>query len=132
MITDPIADLLTQIRNAQTAGHTSTKTRASTKKANILSVLLDEGYIANFEAVEDSNGKPYFKIYLRYTKEGTPVIKEIKRLSKPGRRLYVGKEDLPMHYGGLGIVVVSTSKGVLTAHNAKQQGLGGELICSLF
>lgn len=132
MITDPIANLLTQIRNASRAGHVTTSTPDSKKKQAILKVLVDEGYIANFESTKDADGKPRLKIYLRFTNAGKPVVREINRLSKPGRRVYVGKDKLPKFRGGLGVVVVSTSQGMLSDREARKRGLGGELICSVF
>ena len=132
MVTDQISDLLTRIRNAQGVKHPSVVVPASKAKASVLEVLQSEGYIAGFELQEDENKKPILNVQLRYTETGLPVIKEIKRLSKPGRRLYVAKEKIPVNRGGLGTVIVSTSKGVLSDRVAREQGVGGELICSVF
>lgn len=132
MITDPIADFLTQLRNAQLARHESTVVPASSKKARILDVLIAEGYVASYEGFEEAGNKKYFRVNLRYASNGDPVIRELKRLSKPGRRQYVSKEELPVFRGGLGTVVVSTSKGVVTSTEAKKLGIGGELLCSVF
>ncbi len=132
MTTDRIADLLTRIRNAQLAGHPTTMVGASREKERILKVLADEGYISRYEAVTDENDKPAIKIYLRYTKYGTPVVREISRISKPGKRVYVAKDSIPHHKGGLGVMLVSTSQGVLTDREARKIGVGGELICSIF
>lgn len=132
MVTDQLADLLTRIRNAQKAGHPTVKVPASKTKERVLKVLLDEGYIAQVEAIKDEADKPCLKIYLRYANDESPVIREIQRLSKPGRRVYVGVEDIPVVKGGLGLVVVSTSKGMMSDRLARKEGLGGELICSVF
>lgn len=132
MVTDQIADLLTRIRNAQGVSHPSVYVPASTVKESILKVLQDEGYIASYEKAEDENKKPVLKVHLRYTATGNPVIREIKRLSKPGRRAYVSKDEIPVNRGGLGTVIVSTSKGVISDKAAREQGIGGELICSVF
>jgi small subunit ribosomal protein S8 len=132
MITDQIADLLTQIRNAQRVGHPSVSVPASGTKQKILTVLQSEGYIDRYERIEEEKGKARLKIYLRYSVDGRPAIKEIKRLSKPGKRLYVVKEKIPVYKEGLGVVVVSTSRGMLSDRDARRLGVGGELICSVF
>ena len=132
MVTDQIADLLTRVRNAQRAGHPSVYVPASGTKERILNLLVAEGYIANVERLEREEGKPEFKVYLRYDNRGEPVIREINRLSRPGRRLYVQKDDIPRNRGGLGVVILSTSKGVLSDRDARKEGVGGELICSVF
>ena len=132
MVTDQIADLLTRIRNALLAGHPVAYSPASTKKERILDLLTAEGYIAGFEKGEDANGKPQLAIKLRYDKRGAPVIRELKRISKPGKRIYVGKDEVPRNRGGLGMLVVSTSKGVVSDKEARKEGVGGELICSVF
>lgn len=132
MVTDPIADLLTRLRNAQLAGHTSVLVPASKQKEALLELLAEEGFIASFSKEQDSNKKPALRVALRYDKMGLPVIKEIKRISKPGRRVYVGVENIPHNRGGLGVVVVSTSKGMLSDNVARKEKLGGELVCSVF
>ena len=131
-MTDQIADLLTRIRNAQSAGHPAVNVPASKTKERVLKVLIDEGYIASVETNKDSNGKPQLKVHLRYTNDNEPVIREVKRLSRPGKRLYVANDEIPVHRGGLGLVVVSTSRGMLSDREARRTGLGGELICSVF
>ena len=132
MITDPIADLLTRIRNAQNAGHKDVVVSASTKKRQILQVLLEEGYIERIlEEGERASDKSY-RVILRYDSCGVPVIRELKRLSKSGRRSYVQVADIPFYRSGLGTVIVSTSKGMMTGREAKRQNIGGELICSIF
>ncbi|MCB0359598.1 MAG: 30S ribosomal protein S8 [Bdellovibrionales bacterium] len=131
MYTDPIADLLTRIRNACSAGHVSTTIPASKQKEAILTVLKEEGFIGRFERRENG-AKPTLEVFLRYMNNGKPVIQELTRLSKPGRRRYVGKTDIPKFKGGLGVVVVSTSQGVMSDQEARKRGVGGELICSVF
>jgi small subunit ribosomal protein S8 len=132
MITDQIADLLTRIRNAQGAGHPAVAIPASKTKERILNLLCEEGYVARFERGEDSAGKPQLKVFLKYDDRGGPVIRELKRLSRPGRRVYVDKNDIPRDHGGLGMVIVSTSRGMLSDAQARVAGLGGELVCSVF
>lgn len=132
MNTDPIADLLTRIRNASDAKHPTVKVPASKSKKQILALLTDEGFVAGYEERENEDGKPEFKIALRFDNKGLPVIREIKRLSRPGKRVYVGREDIPRNRGGLGMVIVSTSKGMLSDQKARLEGIGGELICSVF
>lgn len=132
MVTDQLADLLTRIRNAQRVSHLSVSVSASGVKERILNVLIDEGYIAGYEKAQDADKKPILKINLRYTNAGAPAIREIKRLSKPGRRSYVRAEKIPVERNGLGTVIISTSKGVMSGKSAREQGVGGELICSIF
>jgi len=126
---DPIADLFSRINNAQVRGKASVVVHSSNKKISLLSLLKDKGYIASFNVSEDS--KPEIEIKLKYF-EGAPVIKELKRISKPGLRQYSSKTEIPEINGGLGIAVVSTNKGLMTDQEAKEAGLGGELICSVF
>jgi len=118
------------VRNASNAGHSSVVIPASKNSKSVLQVLQQEGYIAGIEEVA-VNEKPAFKIILKY-EDGRPVIKELKRISTPGRRQYVGCEDIPTNKGGLGVVIVSTSKGMLSDGEARRQKVGGELICSVF
>lgn len=127
MVNDSIADMLTRIRNAQTARHESVTLESSIMKKSIAQILLDEGYISAFEEVE--NGK--FKnlvINLKYVNKNQRVITGLKRISKPGRRIYASCADLPKVLGGLGIVIVSTSKGVITDREARKLGIGGEVL----
>ncbi len=129
-MTDPVADMLTRIRNAVKARHEKVDIPSSNLKANIVGILKKEGYISNFKLIKDGKqGK--IRVFLRYV-NGDPVIIEMKRLSKPGRRIYCGKEDIPVVRGGLGIAIVSTSKGVMTDAEAKKLGIGGELLCSVW
>ncbi|BCX88820.1 small subunit ribosomal protein S8 [Methylomarinovum tepidoasis] len=126
-MSDPIADMLTRIRNAQQAGMETVSMPSSKQKEAICRVLQDEGYIEGFD-VEREGNKAFLTIRLKYF-EGRPVIEHIQRVSKPSRRIYRGKEALPKVQGGLGIAIVSTSKGVMTDKAARKQGFGGEVIC---
>lgn len=127
---DPIADMLTRIRNAQMAGKAEVKIPASKLKSAISKVLQDEGYIAGFHT-EEGAGKPTLVVDLKYY-QGKPVIVEIDRVSRPGLRAYAGKEELPKVRGGLGVAIVSTSKGVMTDRAARAAGVGGEVLCTVF
>ena len=129
MMTDPIADLLTRIRNAHHAEKISLTMPGSKIKAAIAKVLSEEGYIEGFEASNDA-GKPSLTIKLKYY-EGSPVIEQIQRISKPGLRVYKSAEELPKVNGGLGIAIVSTSKGIMTDRAARTAGVGGEVLCSV-
>ena len=125
--TDPIADMLTRVRNALQARHSSLSMPASNIKTSIAQILKDEGFIADFATVEQ---KPQneLKLDLRYYENDEPVISGLKRVSRPGRRVYVGRKEIPRYYGGLGVAFVSTSKGVITGRDAWKQGIGGELL----
>lgn len=126
-MTDPIADLLTRIRNGQMAKKANVQVPASGKKEAVLQVLSDEGYL-QYEKVEDDKGMPSFNITLKYF-NNQPVIKTIKRVSRPGLRVYKSKEDLPKVLGGLGVAIISTSQGLMTDKKARQLGQGGEVVC---
>ena len=126
---DPIADLFSRINNAQARRKSSVVVPSSNKKLSLLSLLKDKGYISSFIVSEDD--KPEIEIKLKYF-QGNPVIKELKRISKPGLRQYSNKKYIPEVNGGLGIAVVSTNKGLMTDQEAREAGLGGELICSVF
>lgn len=126
-MTDPIADMLTRIRNAQLAEQKEIKISSSSLKKAVLRILKEEGYIENFQE-ELSGKKLYISLALKYF-NGTPVISSIKRVSKPGLRVYKSKRDLPEVMNGLGIGIVSTSRGVMTERAAKAAGVGGELLC---
>ncbi len=126
---DPIADMLTRIRNAQMVSKAVVSMPLSKEKKAIAEVLLDEGYITSAE-VDDSGEFPALTIGLKYY-EGKPVIDEIQRVSRPGLRIYKGKGELPVVKGGLGIAIISTSQGVMTAKNAAAKGQGGEVICTV-
>lgn len=127
---DPLADMLTRIRNAQLAGKTSIDMPGSKLKAAVARVLKEEGYIADFEARVDGV-KPRLSLELKYF-QGKPVIAEIDRVSRPSLRRYAGNGDLPSVRGGLGIAIVSTSKGVMTDRAARAAGVGGEVLCTVF
>lgn len=128
-MSDPIADMLTRIRNGQMANKKAVKFPSSTYKTAILEVLKDEGYVGDFDTVAVDN-KPETTVYLRYF-EGKPVISLIKRISRPGLRIFRGKEDLPSVLNGLGVAIVSTSKGVMTDRAAREAGEGGEVVCTV-
>ena len=133
MYTDPIADLLTRIRNASQVGHPSVLVPASKKKEQVLEVLRDEGYIESFEVEKSEEGHSNLRVFLRYGGPvQRPVVREIKRLSRPGRRVYCRHQDIPRCRGGLGVLVLATSKGMLSDREARRLGVGGELICSVF
>lgn len=129
MMTDPIADLLTRIRNAHHAEKIALTMPGSKIKSAIAKVLEDEGYIEGFETNE-TDGKPSLTIQLKYY-EGAPVIEKLQRVSKPGLRVYKSAEDLPKINGGLGIAIISTSKGIMTDRAARTAGVGGEVLCSI-
>jgi len=127
---DPLSDMLTRIRNAQLAGKTGVERPGSKLKAAVAQVLKDEGYIADF-ALSDESGKPRLSIGLKYF-QGKPVIAEIDRVSRPGLRQYRAKDELPSVRAGLGVAIVSTSKGVMTDRAARAAGVGGEVLCTVF
>lgn len=129
-MTDPIADFLTRIRNAQMAGKESVSCPSSKVKVAICSVLEEQGYIAG-HTVQDNEGKPTLTVALKYYR-GKPVIEEINRVSRPGLRYYRGKEDIPTNRAGLGIAILSTDKGLMTDKQARAAGLGGEVLCTVF
>lgn len=127
MMTDPIADLLTRIRNAQKAEKMNVQMPGSRTKSSIVNVLKSEGYIANFTEKE-VEGKPVLSVELKYY-DGEPVITTLKRISKPGLRQYKGKDSLPSVAGGLGVAIISTSKGIMSDREARAAGIGGEVLC---
>ena len=128
---DPIADMLTRIRNSQLRGKSTVETPASKLRAWVLDVLADEGYIRGYEKTTGKDGHPALSIELKYY-EGTPVIRELKRVSKPGRRVYMGVKDIPVVRQGLGVSIVSTSKGVMSDAAARNAKVGGEVLCTVF
>ena len=130
-VSDPVADFLTCIRNAIGAKHRKVDLPASNMKTELAKVLLRERFINNFKTIEDSK-QGVLRIYLKYTNDETPVITGLKRVSKPGRRVYVGKARIPRVMGGLGMSVVSTSRGLMTDREAREAGLGGELVCQVW
>ena len=128
---DPIADMLTRIRNASMRGKSGCSTPASKLRGWVLDVLQDEGYIRGYKNGNDTNGHPTLEIELKYY-EGIPVIRELKRVSKPGRRVYLGVKDIPTIRQGLGVSIVSTSRGVMSDANARAANVGGEVLCTVF
>jgi small subunit ribosomal protein S8 len=126
-MSDPIADMLTRIRNGQRANKVNVSFSASSKKTAILNVLKDEGYITGYET-DVADGKPVTSVALKYY-QGQPVIKTLKRISRPGLRIFRGKDDIPTVMLGLGVAIVSTSKGVMSDRSARAEGQGGEVLC---
>ena len=131
MMIDPLGDMLTRIRNAQARGRTSVVTPASSLRRRVLDVLQAEGYIRGYSEVELADGKREFQIELKYY-DGTPVIREIQRISKPGRRVYASVTNIPRVNDGLGVSILSTPKGVMADHEARSQNVGGEVLCRVF
>ena len=131
MVTDPIADLLTRIQNAARRGHETVSVPASKLKAEVLRVLKAEGFISSYEKSGDA-GHPTLKVQLRYVNDGQPVITGMRRISRPGKRVYAGKRDLPKIMAGMGLAIVSNSKGVMTDQASRQANLGGEVLCHIW
>jgi len=127
MVTDPIADMLTRIRNAIIAHHDTVQVPLSKAKLSLAKILKDEGFITDYTVLKDNSHRT-IKITLKYI-ENQPAILGLERVSKPGLRIYVGRREIPRVYGGLGIAVVSTSKGLMVGHEAWRQNLGGEILC---
>ena len=132
-MTDPIADMLTRIRNGITSRHDRVEMPVSKLKVEIARILKSEGFISNYKVVEE-DGKPQgsLRVYLKYSGNGEPVIHGIERVSRPGKRVYRGKEAMPKVLGGLGLAIVSTSKGVLSGAEAAKTGVGGEVLCQVW
>jgi len=130
-MTDPVADMLTRIRNANTAGHADVEIPASKIKKNIAEILLKEGYIKGFEIVE-TEPQNIIKIQMKYGPDKKRVISGIKRISKPGLKVYAKKDEVPKVLGGLGIAIISTSNGILTDKQARELGVGGEVVCMVW
>ena len=128
---DPLGDMLTRIRNAQMRNKSKVSTPGSRLRATVLDVLQSEGYIRGYSSTEIGNGRTEFDIELKYY-EGEPVIREVARVSKPGRRVYVSVKNLPRVNNGLGVAIVSTPKGVMADHDARDQNVGGEILCTVF
>jgi small subunit ribosomal protein S8 len=131
-MTDPIADMLTRIRNGIQAHHDRVELPVSKLKVEIAKILKSEGFISNYKLVEESKVQGTLRLYLKYSDDGEPVIHGIERISRPGRRVYRGKEELPKVLGGLGLAIVSTSKGVLSGTDAAKSGVGGEVLCQVW
>jgi small subunit ribosomal protein S8 len=130
-VTDPIADMLTVIRNGCKAKHKKVEVPASRVKGEILKVLLEEKFISNYRYIEDRK-QGRLRIYLKYTDDEASVITNLKRISKPGLRVYVGSDRVPRVRGGLGIAIVSTSQGIMTDKEARKKGIGGEVVCHVW
>lgn len=127
-ITDPIADMLTRIRNANTSKHKTVDVPSSKMKLSIADILFKEGYIKSYEEIKDVNTQGVIRITLKYDEKGTRVIDGLKRISKPGLKVYAGKDELPKVLNGLGIAIISTSKGLMTDKQARELGIGGEVL----
>ena len=130
MVNDPIGDLIARIKNAASRGRNKLSTPASKMRARLLDVLLDEGYIRGYHLVEKPGAFPEFEIELKYF-DGAPVIVEISRVSKPGRRVYSKLEDIPRVYNGLGVAILSTPRGVISDSEAREAHVGGEILCKV-
>lgn len=130
-LNDPLGDMLTRIRNAASRNKPKVSTPGSRLRANVLDVLKNEGYIRGYARVEHSDGRTEFEIELKYF-DGEPVIREIARVSKPGRRVYASVRTLPRINNGLGVAILSTPKGVMADHDAREQNVGGEILCTVF
>jgi small subunit ribosomal protein S8 len=131
MTADPIADMLTRVRNALSARHAKVDVPASRLKMEIARILKEEGYILNYKMTEDG-AKRSIRIYLKYTPANAPVISRIERISRPGCRVYVGSKEIPRILGGLGINILTTPKGVMTGSIARKEGVGGEVLCKIY
>lgn len=127
-MTDPIADMITRIRNANMVSHERVEIPASKLKEQIARILYEEGYIRNYRFIEDSK-QGILRVYLKYGENKEKVITQLKRISKPGRRIYVGKNKVPRVLGGLGIAILSTPQGIMTASQCRKAGVGGEVLC---
>jgi len=131
MTTDPIADLLTRIRNGTRARHPRVDVPASNLKVEIVRILKEEGYLANFKLVEEK-GRKTLRVFLRYTPDRRSVITDLKRISRPGARRYTGKNGIRSVMGGMGIAILTTPRGLMTGHAARKEGVGGELLCEVW
>ena len=130
-LTDPVADFLTRIRNSIRARHQKLDVPASKLKAEIARILKDEGYIANFKATEE-NGQRVIRVYLKYGTNNEAAIRDLQRVSRPGCRVYVGRDEIRRVQGGLGISIMTTPKGVMTGRQARREGVGGEILCEVW
>lgn len=130
-MTDPIADMLTRIRNGLRAKHTKVDMPASRLKTEIARILREEGFVSNYKVVEEE-GRPILRVYLRYAPTKDAVITHLERVSKPGCRVYVEKNKIPKVLGGLGINILTTSRGVMTGKSARREGVGGEILCNVW
>ncbi len=130
-MTDPIADMLTRVRNALKSRHVKMNIPSSKMKLDIAKILKEEGYIENFKVIEDEK-QGMLEISLKYTKDGLPAISGLKRISRPGRRIYCDKSEIPEILGGYGIAILSTSQGIMTGKQSRMKGIGGEVLCSIW
>ena len=128
---DPITDLLNRLRNAMNAGHERVDLPASRLKEDVVRVLADEGYVTSYRRVEEQ-GRPMLRVGLKYDAEGDPIVNGLERVSRPGRRVYARSTEIPEVLGGLGISIVSTSRGILTGRKARESRLGGEILCNVW
>lgn len=131
MITDPIADLLVRIGNAARRRHDVVKVPASKVKRQILNILGKEGFIQGYGEMEE-DGHPFFSVQLRYIEQERPMITGMRRISKPGRRVYIGRDDVPKVRNGIGVAIISTSKGLMTDSESRHSGMGGEVLCTVW
>lgn len=131
-VTDPIADMLTRIRNAVSAGHETVSMPLSKIKVEIARLLKDEGYITKYETANEGTKEATLKVTLKYGPRQAPVIRGMKRVSRPGLRQYVGWQEIPRIQGGLGVAIVTTSRGLMTDRQARRERVGGELLCSIW
>ncbi len=131
-MTDPIADMLSRIRNGIQAHHDRVEIPASKLKVEIARILKSEGFIRNYSLIEKDKPQSVLRVDLKYSADGEPVIHGIERISRPGRRVYRNKQEIPRVLGGLGLSIVSTSKGVLAGHDAAKNGIGGEVLCQVW
>ena len=130
-LTDPVADFLTRIRNSMRARHQKLDVPASRLKAEIARILKEEGYIANFKPTEE-DGRKVLRVYLKYGPNNEAVIRDLKRVSRPGCRVYLGRDEIRRVQGGLGISIMTTPKGVMTGRQARREGVGGEVLCEVW
>ena len=130
-LTDPVADFLTRIRNAHRARHQKLDVPASKLKSEIARILKEEGYIANYKPVEE-DGQQLLRVYLKYSTDNIAAIRDLQRVSKPGCRVYVGRDEIRRVQGGLGISIMTTPKGVMTGRQARREGVGGEILCEVW
>jgi small subunit ribosomal protein S8 len=131
MTADPIADMLTRVRNALAARHAKVDVPASRLKTELARILKDEGYILNYKLTEEG-AKKFIRLYLKYTPQNTSVISKIERVSRPGCRVYTGSKDIQRVLGGLGISILTTPKGIMTGSAARKEGVGGEILCRIW
>ncbi len=130
-LTDPVADFLTRIRNSIRARHQKLDVPASKLKAEIARILKEEGYIANYKATEEE-GRAVLRVYLKYGNDNEAAIRDLQRVSRPGCRVYIGRDQIKRVQGGLGIAILTTPKGVMTGRQARREGVGGELLCEVW